>query len=242
MRSTLTAIAALTLSAAPLAAQQASALRVGITSPMQSSGGLHRERADTFPAHPRSTYWKEGAIILGLPAAVGLFLFDREPDKSAIKSVAVGLRAGLMMGAIGGLTGWFFAKPEKPEADPEEILMWRSLMTITALTVSAGQLPAQQVSSLRVGISAPTTTSAEPMHRHLVTERRSNGTYWKEGALILGIPTAIGSYLFFGGMADDKSLGLATGLFHGAIAGATGAFIGWFFPKGDRKEEPDVSN
>ncbi len=105
---------ALALFAFPLSAQQASALRVGVSAPVHSYQGLYRERPDTFPPHPKRTYWKEGALIAGIPAAIGGYFFVSGMEDSRMKGLAGGLYAGVIMGAVGAFTGWFFAKPEQP--------------------------------------------------------------------------------------------------------------------------------
>jgi hypothetical protein len=117
MHRALTAIAALTLSSAPLAAQQASALRVGVTTPVQPHHGLYRERPDTFPPHPKNTYWKEGALIFGVPTALIFYSWGRAMEESTTTSIAGGISAGLISGALGALIGWQIAKPEQPAAE-----------------------------------------------------------------------------------------------------------------------------
>ncbi len=113
----LVAIAFFLLAAIPLAAQQASALRLGVSAPVQSYQGLHRERPDTFPPHPKNTYWKEGAIVFGVPVALMAYSWGRAVEQSTGKSIAGGISAGLVSAAFGALIGWQIAKPEKLETE-----------------------------------------------------------------------------------------------------------------------------
>lgn len=63
--------------------------------------------------------------------------------------------------------------------------------------------------------------------------RGDHGTYWKEGALLLGIPAAIGTFVWLNHADSDapQSSALPNALFVGLIAGAFGGLIGFFFPK-----------
>ncbi len=58
----------------------------------------------------RDTYWKEGALLLGIPAAVATFLFVNGSNGETGNAVLDGLVLGAVGAAVGGLVGWFFAK------------------------------------------------------------------------------------------------------------------------------------
>ncbi len=117
MRRTILLLTVLLAATAPLTAQRAGELRVGITPPVLPSRGLYRERPDTLPTHPKNTYWKEVALIFAVPVAVIGYKWSRAMGDDVYPSLYAGLGGGLTVGVLGALIGWQIAKPDKaPES------------------------------------------------------------------------------------------------------------------------------
>jgi hypothetical protein len=106
-----------------------------------------------------------------------------------------------------------------------------SRATIIALVclISARPVAAQRVSELRVGLqSIPATDS----HGHVAVGAAFRESYWKEGALIGAIPSAIAAFFIFKDWGDSTRDGVVAGVMIGGVAAILGALIGGQFPKG----------
>src|SRR5690606_6194810 len=101
---------AASLSATALEGQQLEKLQAGV----RPNSGLEGTQGAFIPLRGdcAGTYWKEGARILGIPAAIAMYRFSNADDGDAPGGTPVrdGLVAGLIGGALGGLIGFFIPK------------------------------------------------------------------------------------------------------------------------------------
>jgi hypothetical protein len=104
LRTPTLSVAFATLAALPLAAQSAS-LRPAASSLFRSSEAA----APTDTLHLPRTYWKEGALIVGIPSAIfgaalgsGMCGMEESIGKNCTLS---GLAFGAVLGGVGAITG-----------------------------------------------------------------------------------------------------------------------------------------
>ena len=108
----------------------------------------------------------------------------------------------------------------------------RVVLLICTLLGSAANrqtLSGQFAGRRQLGISIESPVPRTEARRSLKALNR--GTHWKEGALLVGLPTAVATYFFVQGSTGESGNALLNGLILGAAGAALGGLIGSFFPK-----------
>ena len=107
------------------------------------------------------------------------------------------------------------------------------------LVLTPLSLVAQGPGPQRVGLAriAPARADLRAVDDAALRARADSGATWStEVGLGLGIVGGVAALIWADGLAGASETGgrnnaLPTALFAGAVLGATGALIGWFFPK-----------
>jgi hypothetical protein len=90
-------------------------------------------------------------------------------------------------------------------------------------------LPAQQQQHLRVGIASYSSEPSRPL-KVQINPGTLEGTYWKAGAVLTGLPAAVGMFIMTEHRANVATRILGSAMI-GAIAALPGALIGAQFRK-----------
>lgn len=98
-----------------------------------------------------------------------------------------------------------------------------------SFALPVGTASGQFTERLRLGISSDPSVPLAGGPTILAMMRK--GTYWKEGALLVGVPAAVATYFFVQGSTDETGNAILDGLILGAVGAALGGLMGSFFPK-----------
>ena len=106
---------------------------------------------------------------------------------------------------------------------------FRLWWVLLAFAVPARTVSGQFSDRLRLGIRSNASGPLAGGPTTLAVMRK--GTYWKEGAMVVGVPAAVATYFFVQGSTDETGNAILDGLILGAVGAALGGLIGSFFPK-----------